>query len=422
VWNRSDFLPGIEDGEFGVSFFDANLFSHKSSSGEYAEAFEADVPGSRDLAENATGFIFDGRQSFGSGTRTGGESADGRFVSQRLMWPNQVVDVPSPAIDVVGKMFEGVASDMRPDFSLQCPVEPFDLALRLRVVGPSMDWLDAESNQLCVEPTDSFGCFVPGSESVITEDAFGESEFCEGFPERLECGFHGDIQARPQCNEIARMIIDDGEGMDFSPTDFDGSFVIALPELMGFCSFKELDVLFFCACGSCESMSAEDVGDGSGRRKAESFLGEESVNFACAPAELFANFEDAVFDVLSGSRRRNIRSSRTIGQGFVGPAAVTSDPFVPGLAANLEVSTRLRERNIQSDHLMNKRQTNFGHGSNFPGHRAPPFWSAIMPQNRHPCLFHNCDHLLSYNTCPAVIFWGTLQLVKRVTAPSMHDC
>ena len=87
------------------------------------------------------------------------------------MRPNQVVDVPPPAIDVSGKMFEGVASDMRPDFSLQRSVKPFDLALRLRMVGSSVNWLDAESNQLCVEPANSFGSFVSGAEGVVAEDA-----------------------------------------------------------------------------------------------------------------------------------------------------------------------------------------------------------------------------------------------------------
>ena len=296
-----------------------------------------------------------------------------------------VVDVASPVVDIEGKIFQRVSSNPRPNFAFECAVESFDFSLCLRVIGSSVDGFDAESNELGLEPTDGFGDIESGSKGVVTEDAVGDAELTEGFPEDVKGWFHADIEARLECNEESGVIIEDGERVNLSSCDFDGSFVVALPELVGLGSFEELDVvILFIFLMLNFSESFQDVCDGSDRGEGQALIDEKGTNFSCSPAVLVSHFEDSFFDVAVGAGRRGVWSSRTIVEGDKRLLLKPSDPFVSGFSTNAKISARLGDGDIQSDHLMNKSETDFRHGRNLPRHKQPPFWRPTVAKRAPP--------------------------------------
>jgi len=104
------------------------------------------------------------------------------------------------------------------------------------------------------------------------------------------------------------VIVQDGEGIGFLAPDFERSFVIALPELIGSIALEALQVGCVGVRGGSEGgVSSEDVGDRADAGHGEVlFASEQGADFSRAPAELGADFEDAFLDRGVGACRREV--------------------------------------------------------------------------------------------------------------------
>jgi hypothetical protein len=101
------------------------------------------------------------------------------------------------------------------------------------MVGSSVERLDAEPDESGIEPTEGFGDLEGGAEGVIAEDRVGHAMFGEGVPEHGECGFHAEVGTDLESDEEARVVVEDGEGVDLLAGDLKRPFEVALPEVVG---------------------------------------------------------------------------------------------------------------------------------------------------------------------------------------------
>jgi len=80
-----------------------------------------------------------------------------------------------------------------------------------------------------------------GAESIVAENRTRQAVFAERIPQHIPGGSHGDIHAGAEGEEKARMVINDGEGGDAPASDLERPLEIALPEVVGFRTFKKLN-------------------------------------------------------------------------------------------------------------------------------------------------------------------------------------
>jgi hypothetical protein len=306
--DRADFFPGVEEADFLIGFFDADEFSDEGMAGHEAITAPGDVAGLGDPSQEGIGGIFDGWKRLGPRAAAGAESRGGWIIREGFVRAACVVDLESPVVEIATEVFELIASGLWPEFAFEGAVEAFDLALSLGVVGSAMEGLHAESDEPRLEPGECFGDRIGSAERVVTEEGVREAELTEGVPEDLEGGPHAEIKAGDKRQEEARVIVQDGEGIGFLASDFERSFVIALPELIGSLALEALQV----GCvgvrrGSAGGVSSEDVGDGADAGHGEVFFAsEQGADFSRAPAELGADFEDAFLDCGVGACRREM--------------------------------------------------------------------------------------------------------------------
>lgn len=139
---EADLLPGIEDGQFVLAFFDADELTGDAAAAEDAIALVADVADRGDLAEDG-------------------------------------VEVEELAV--------GGA------------VEAFDLALGLRMIRPAVEGVDAQADQAGVQPAQADVAAVVDAavspEGVVGEDGLGEADLSEELPEDAPDGGMGQVQA-----------------------------------------------------------------------------------------------------------------------------------------------------------------------------------------------------------------------------------
>ena len=251
----ANFLCGVEQGEFVIAVFDADELSHQAATGEDAEVFPADIAGGGDLADDRSGWVL----HLGDGSRplawARAEAAQRGSIAECFVRSEEVVDLGPPAVGIFVEMLDGVAADIGPQLAFEGSVDPFDFALGLRMVRPAMERMNSQADQLSVEPTDGPWNLKGRGKGVVAEDALRQAELTEGIPEDSERGGHGQVQAGTQGQQIAGMVVKDGEGMDFPPSDLQRPFVVTLPKLVGQGAF-EAQQLGWRRGGRCDASAA----------------------------------------------------------------------------------------------------------------------------------------------------------------------
>lgn len=273
------------------------------------------------------------------------------------------VDAGPPVIEISLELILAVASDGGPEFAFEGSVEPFDLALGLRVIGTSMDRMNAQSDQAGIEPTEGLGGLERGPESVVAEDGIRQPELAEGLPQNVKGGLHRDIGAGVAGDEIARVVINHSEGMDLASTHFQRAFVIALPELMRTFTLKGLHgVQWFREGGVNVAVSLQNLRDGSRTRNGEALLDQISLNLSRAPTVLPPHATDGLLDRRWCPLRRGGRLPRLIRKRLIGNRAIPRQPLGGGLSRNTKIPRRLGHGQMAGNDLMDESEAKFGHG------------------------------------------------------------
>jgi len=181
----------------------------------------------------------------------------------------------------------------------------------------------------------------------------------------VKAGFDGE--------EEARMVIEDGEGVDALAVDFEPALEIALPKFVGVSAFETKAGVGRSREGMNALVSGEDVGDGADAGEARVGSAEEGVNFARAPTEEVADLEDGEFEIIGGASRGESRTRGEIYEGAIGSQGVASEPFVAGFATDAKETASSGNGGAQGANLMDEGEADFGHGNNLPGHGTPPW-------------------------------------------------
>ena len=171
IRETADFVVGVVEGDLMIALFNADELSNEAASGKDPESAPADIAGSVDFAKGGVAGIFDGRQLLRSRSGTGSEAGQGRNVADCFMRTESVVDLAPPSVEILLEVGEVIASDVWPDFALQGAMQAFHFALSLRVIGTSVQWTDAKSDEPCFEPAERAGNLKSRTERVVASIA-----------------------------------------------------------------------------------------------------------------------------------------------------------------------------------------------------------------------------------------------------------
>src|SRR5512135_3246696 len=230
-------------------------------------------------------------------------------------------------------------------------------------------------------------------------------ELPKGVPEGSESGPHHLVQAGPDRQQKARMVVDDGERVDRAPPDLDRALEVALPQLVGPAPLEELDGRGLRPAARPDPPAPrQDVGDRPNARAIDTMIINVYVDFPGSPAVGVAHLEDGLLQVGIGPSWRAMGPTRAILQAVGRLLAIAPQPLGSCLATDVEVGADPQDRPMERDDLVDEGETEFGHGQDLPGHAAPPFRGSSMAENCHPCPCTVC------HPCPC-----TAQQVVRAT-------
>lgn len=364
--DRANKFPGIVEIDAVEMLFDSDDLSGDSTTCEDAVFFPTDVTGGGDFSQQGSCGIRHLRKESRAGSRAGLPVGCWWEIAEGLVRSFRVVDVGLPAVDIVGEVLEAVAADVRPEFAFESSMKSFDLALGLGMVGSAVDGFDAKSDESSVEPTDGFGNLKSGAEGIVGEDGGGHSVLAKSLPERVKRSGHGEIEAGLERDEESGVIVEDSQGMDFLPSDFERSFEVALPEVVWQRPF-ETDRIVRGFVGVVDgAVATKNVGDGSSARE---ILGleraEMSMEFSRPPPEGLPSIEDEFFDVGGGLFRRDVRPTGLVVEmkwavgGLFEASAL--HPLIGGLSTDAEIASHGRDRTPSREDDMNESGTKIRH-------------------------------------------------------------
>jgi hypothetical protein len=163
------------------------------------------------------------------------------------------------------------------------------------------------------------------------------------------------------------VIVENGEGEDLLACDFDESFEVDLPELVG---LRPLEALGFGGLGSGwigdASMPLEDGGGGADGRRGLVLVAEVGDDLAGSPAVLVADGEDGGFESLGGAARGPVGFAGLIAERELGVEA--RQPLVSGLAGDPEVATGRGQGPFGGANGMDESDAKFDHAGGTPRH------------------------------------------------------
>lgn len=165
------------------------------------------------------------------------------------------------------------------------------------------------------------------------------------------------------------MVVDDGQRMPASSLDFDGSLEVELPEFIGGIAFEALDGWRRGGRLWDEALVPfEDLVDGGDGGHVDVALGEEGVDFACAPSELVADGQDASLALRVGLMGADAWAFGLVVQGLMGVLVVAFKPLVACFSTDAEALAGIADAVMQMDDAMDKSDSLLGHGGYLPRH------------------------------------------------------
>jgi len=204
---------------------------------------------------------------------------------------------------VLLEMDEQVAAGPRPELLVERAIKAFDFSLGLRVIGTPMPGMNVEANEAGLEPGDPEWVLAARAEGVITEDVLGEATVGKGCPQDVPGGLHGAVQTDLESQQIARMVIDNGEREDTLALDLKGTFEIELPQVIGRGVLEALHGRLLVGRGVDTPVACEDCLNGLSAGHRDAALLEEGADLATTPAEAVTYFQDLCFQIGAGAPR-----------------------------------------------------------------------------------------------------------------------
>jgi hypothetical protein len=133
--------------------------------------------------------------------------------------------------------------------------------------------------------------------------------------------------------EIAGVVVEDGEGVDAPAGHLEEALEVALPQLVGAAALEALGRGLRWRGRVDPAVAFEDGRQGADARQDEALSAEQGVDLAGPPAEVVAGLEDGFGDGGRCARGRGVRAAGVVIQGLAGVGAVAVQPLVAGLAA-----------------------------------------------------------------------------------------
>ena len=196
--------------------------------------FEADPAIDLDLPELIVRRVFEGRDAFVVGSRTQAVAVGGDGICQRLVRPLCIVDM-TPRIER-GLGMARRAEEAPHGFGLEAAVEALVLAERLGVIGPGMADPDAMFDQPDGQGRERIVGGRPPRRTIVHGDPPRQPIAPESGDKPGLDGRSQLIEASPYVDGKARMIVEDGQGIEpFAQgiAQRDMALEVHLPQIVG---------------------------------------------------------------------------------------------------------------------------------------------------------------------------------------------
>ena len=140
------------------------------------------------------------------------------------------------------------------------------------------------------------------------------------------------------------MVIQDAQWMDTLPLDFDWTFEVELPQLVGLGSLEPLNVGLMPLGSSNTPVTLEDGVDRPDGGDGQATIAKDGMNLGSSPIIAISDFQDVLYDRLVGSPWRDSGATWSIFQRLGRRLLETIKPFVGGLPRDTKLSASLGDR------------------------------------------------------------------------------